>query len=257
MKTKITAMHELSHLRIAEFGYEDVGERAKWERGRRNLYIIHYVLAGEGYYNGKAVGADEGFLIRPMQEAKYFANPDNPWKYFWISFDGPSSDEICKKHITTDSSDIFKYDFRTYLCDFIGKLFSKKTSLGELKSLAYFYDIISRHKSEPQAKKNKYVEEAKSFINLNVHRQVSVCEIAKSLKISDRYLYNLFIKYEGISTKQYITNTRIQNAKLLLKNSNCSITEVSASVGFPDVLTFSRFFKKQTELSPKEYRSKQ
>ena len=70
MFTKITAMHSLAHLRIAEFGYEDIREKAKWDRGRRNYYIIHYVLEGEGYYNGRHVQKDEGFLIRPMKEAR-------------------------------------------------------------------------------------------------------------------------------------------------------------------------------------------
>lgn len=257
MQTKITTLHTLSHLRIAEFGYEDVGERARWGRGRRNLYIIHYVLEGEGCYNGKRVKKNEGFLIRPMKEANYYPSAQNPWKYFWISFYGTAAEEICKNHITTDADDIFGYDFREYLKDFIKTLFSKKESIGELEALSCFYQIISKHKADEDGYKNKYVEDTKSYIKLNFHNPLSVCELAEMQKISDRYLYNLFIKYEGISPKQYITNIRIQNAKLLLTKSDCSVTEVASSVGFPDVLTFSRFFKKQTELSPKEYRSKQ
>lgn len=250
-------MHELEHLKIAEFGYEDVGEHAKWERGRRNLYIIHYVLSGEGFYNCKRVCGGEGFLIRPMKEAKYFPNPKNPWKYFWISFHGTAADEICQKHIITADNDIFSYDFRAHLTDFTRRLFSEESALSELKALAYFYEILSRHRCEPKTNKNRYVEEAKNYVNLNFHRPISVRELADAQKINDRYLYNLFIKYEGISPKQYITSIRIQNAMLILESSNCSVTEVAASVGFADVLTFSRFFKKQTGLSPKEYRSKQ
>ena len=257
MKTRITAMRSLTHLQIAEFGYEVNSDMAKWGRGRRNLYILHYVIDGEGYYNGRLVRKNEGFLIRPMKEAKYHPNQSNPWKYFWISFYGTAADEICQKHIITDDGDIFAYDFRSELTDFISSLFSDESAISELEALAHFYRIISRHNSERHSYKNRYVEEAKNYAKLNFHRPLTVCELASLQKISDRYLYNLFIKYEGISPKQYITNIRIQNAKILLESGNCSVSEVAASVGFPDVLTFSRFFKKQTGLSPKEYRSKQ
>ena len=255
MQTKITAMHTLSHLRVAEFGYEDVGKMARWERGRRNLYIIHYVLDGEGYYNGKIVKKNEGFLIKPMKEAKYYPNERNPWKYFWISFHGPAADEICQNHIMTDDADVFSYDFLTYITELIPKLFSSESSLNELCALAHFYDIISKHKGEVRSDKNRYVEGAKSFINLNFHSQISVTELARAQKISDRYLYNLFIKHEGISPKQYMTNVRIENARALLSSSDSSISEVAASVGFPDVLTFSRFFKNALGLSPRCYKS--
>jgi AraC-like DNA-binding protein len=214
------------------------------------------VLSGEGYYNGRPVHADEGFLVKPTKEAKYFPSPQNPWNYFWISFHGTASDEICQKHIITDDGDIFSYDFRAQLTDFIRKLFSSEDSLEELQSLSYFYEIISRHKAKSQTGKNRYVEEAKNFVNLNFHRQLSVRKLADMQKINDRYLYNLFIKYEGISPKEYISDIRIQNAKLLLKKSDCSVSEVAASVGFPDVLTFSRFFKKRTGLSPRKYKLK-
>jgi len=256
MFTKITAMHSLAHLRIAEFGYEDIREKAKWDRGRRNYYIIHYVLEGEGYYNGRHVQKDEGFLIRPMKEAKYYPVSGNPWKYCWIVFYGSAADEICQKYIITDEDDIFRYDFRVYLTDFIRKIFSGRSAVSELQALSYFYEIIAKHNSEDYTNKNRYVEEAKSFIHLNFHRSFSVCELAKMQGISDRYLYNLFIKYEGISPKQYIVNVRMQNAKLLLTKSDCSVTEVAASVGFPDVLTFSRFFSKHAGLSAKAYRAK-
>ena len=255
MQTKITSMHTLSHLRVAEFGYENVGEKASWMRGRRNLYIIHYVLEGEGYYNGNPVRKNEGFMIRPMKEARYYPDEKNPWKYFWISFYGTVADEICQNHITTDANDIFSYSFRTYLTDFIGKLFSTESALSEIVALAHFYDIISKHKGEVRSDKNRYVEEAKSFVNLNFHLRISVTELAGMQKISDRYLYNLFIKYEGISPKQYLTNVRIENAKELLSSSDSSISEVAASVGFPDVLTFSRFFKNALGLSPRCYKS--
>lgn len=81
-----------------------------------------------------------------------------------------------------------------------------------------------------------------------------VIDIAKNMGISDRYLYNLFIKYVGISPKEYINNAKIEYAEKLLKNSRSSIAEIATSVGYEDALAFSRFFSKKKGVSPSEYR---
>ena len=78
--------------------------------------------------------------------------------------------------------------------------------------------------------------------------------VADALGISDRYLYNLFIRHEGISPKQYINDLRIRSAKALLRDTEYSVTEIGESVGFGDVLTFSRFFSKFAGISPTAYR---
>jgi AraC-like DNA-binding protein len=83
---------------------------------------------------------------------------------------------------------------------------------------------------------------------------VSVFEVATSMNISDRYLYNLFVKQEGVSPKQYLTALRLSNAKRLLRETGHSISEIAVSVGFPDVLSFSRFFARHTGSSPTAFR---
>lgn len=53
---------------------------------------------------------------------------------------------------------------------------------------------------------------------------------------------------------QYLQQVRIDNAKELLKNTNLSISEVAASVGYSDSSYFTAQFKKSISLPPKEYR---
>lgn len=101
---------------------------------------------------------------------------------------------------------------------------------------------------------NRYVEEAKKYMNIHFYRNISVTEIANSIGINDRYLYNLFMKYENISPKKYLSNLRLNRAKSMLEKTESTISEIAVSCGFSDVLTFSRFFSKRMNLSPTEYR---
>lgn len=253
MKTWHTKCNENDDLQILQFGYEPVGTKAKWGPGRRNFYILHYVLEGKGCYNGIPVTKNQGFLISPMASAQYHPDPEDPWKYFWICFDGVTGETICREHIQTDENGIFSYDFRTALTKKICELSEREQNLGQMYALSVFYSIVSNHeKHEPR--KNLHVDEAVRFINLNFHRSLTVGEIAHTCGIDDRYLYNLFVKHLGTSPKKYLNKIRIQNAKQLLRDSNCTVTEVAVSVGFEDVLAFSRFFAIHTGMSPTAYR---
>lgn len=254
MKTRYVIDSPEESLRIREFGYEDVGEKAKWGYGRRNYYIIHFVLEGKGVFNGQPVCGNKGFLIRPMESVAYQPDPQEPWNYFWVSFEGDSAEQICRRYIGADATGIFSYSFRSVLTELIGTLFVKGPSMSNLQALSLFYSVISQCEELQPNNRNRHVEEAKNYIHLNFHRPLTVREIAETHNLDDRYLYNLFVRHEGISPKQYLNKVRIQNAKALLRQSDCTVTEVAFSVGFDDVLTFSRFFAKHTGISPRAFR---
>ena len=62
------------------------------------------------------------------------------------------------------------------------------------------------------------------------------------------------MQYTGVTPMQYIISLRIQQAQRLLGTSEYNVTEVSSLVGYDNPLYFSRLFKKQTGMSPSEYR---
>lgn len=71
---------------------------------------------------------------------------------------------------------------------------------------------------------------------------------------SPAYLSKLFRMFKGISPIDYIATERIKKAKnILSESSSILIKEVASMVGFTDPYYFSKVFKKQTGLSPKDY----
>lgn len=63
-----------------------------------------------------------------------------------------------------------------------------------------------------------------------------------------------FKQYTKMTPLQYILSIRIANAQSLLETTLYSMTEIASIVGYDNPLYFSRIFKKQTGLSPSEYR---
>lgn len=239
---------------ISSFGYENISENAHWGKGWRDTYILHYVLEGEGFFNAHKVKSGEGFLISPKQVHEYHSSSNRPWKYFWVTFNGNAVSSICRKYIKNNKDNIFQFDFKLKLLNLCNSIFSANGSLSETESLSFFFKLLSYHENENNITGNYYVEEAKKYMNINFYRNISITEVADAIRINDRYLYNLFIKYENISPKKYLRDLRLNRAKYMLENTNLSITEIAISTGFQDVLYFSRFFSKSIGISPTQYR---
>lgn len=256
MKTINITDNEWENLKILSFGTEEISGNAHWGKGVRYDTIIHYVLKGEGYFNGTPVKEGQGFLIKKNTLCEYHSSENNPWKYFWVILNGTEDEKICRKYLDCDKNGIFNYDFKDELKNFAKSFFGKYKNLSYVRATGIFFMLMSYHKKEEKPFANKYVSETKKYIEQNCYRNISVNEIAKNLHISDRYLYNLFIKHENISPKQFINKVKLEKACEILKNTSNTITEVALSVGFNDVLTFSRFFSKHMKMSPSEYRKK-
>ena len=254
MKTRNAIYDEAEDPAILDFGIEENSALAHWGRGTRDKTLIHYVLRGYGYFNGRKVSAGEGFFICRNSMHEYHSSKKDPWVYFWVSLTGEHADGLCKKYISVDEYGIFTYNFCEKLLRFSKNFFEDHSVLGNAETHGIFYLLMSYHEKKPDISGNRHVLEAKKYIDSNFHRPLTISEIAGSLFISDRYLYNLFVENEGISPKKYLNNLRLTKACSMLRESNDSIGEVAASVGFRDVLTFSRFFAKNIGTSPTSYR---
>lgn len=91
--------------------------------------------------------------------------------------------------------------------------------------------------------------------NFSQYRDISV--YAKMCNISQSHFIHNFTRQIGMSPYKYLSTIRIDQAKYLLNQTDLSIRDISENVGFDDPLYFSKFFRKQTGVSPKQYRSQQ
>ncbi len=94
-----------------------------------------------------------------------------------------------------------------------------------------------------------------SYIQHNYEQSLTLESIATANFISPSYLSRIFKESIGISPINYVNSIRIKEAKLLLSNSDKSITHIAHAVGFNSNTHFGRIFKASTGLSPLQYRN--
>lgn len=85
----------------------------------------------------------------------------------------------------------------------------------------------------------------------------TVKEYADMLYKSPKTLSNVFKKYGETTPLRYIHNRIMLEARRMLSYTEMTISEVSDELGFVDVQTFSRFFKKQEGIPPQEFRKRE
>lgn len=100
------------------------------------------------------------------------------------------------------------------------------------------------------------VENAKKYIDENFHKDVSLDDVSRIVDISPFYFSKLFKQEVGKNFIEYLTDVRLQNAKILLNNPQYSIKEVCVMSGYSDPNYFSRIFKKYEGVTPSEYRER-
>ena len=101
---------------------------------------------------------------------------------------------------------------------------------------------------------DELVSLVQSWIRSHLAEPVTVRQMADLINHSERQLRRRFLKATGESPIQYLVRLRIEQAQDLLRESNLTATEIALAAGFTSPAYFSRTFKKQSGMSPGDYR---
>lgn len=99
---------------------------------------------------------------------------------------------------------------------------------------------------------NESLKKGISYIRLNYQTDITITDVADHTGISERYLRKLFAQYLNLSPLDYLNQIRINKSIELLRNTEMSVKEVCFICGFKSPQYFSRIFKQQTGVSPRE-----
>lgn len=82
---------------------------------------------------------------------------------------------------------------------------------------------------------------------------VTVEEVSKKLGYTRGHLSLMFKQHYGVSLKRFIDQERVETAKPMIEYSDLNISEIADVMGFPDIFSFSVFFKRLTGIPPSHY----
>ena len=117
--------------------------------------------------------------------------------------------------------------------------------------------VIGYISSRKENKNEDIIESVKKYIDNNCEKDLSINRLGEIAYLAPTYLSTLFRDITGETPSAYILKVRIEKARELLMNSDYNVEKIAACVGYENVRTFFRAFKKLVGTTPNEYRKSQ
>ncbi|UHA75949.1 helix-turn-helix domain-containing protein [Paenibacillus sp. 481] len=122
-----------------------------------------------------------------------------------------------------------------------------------LGSLTRLSQLLLTHQGQEQ----HIIFDIAKYVEQHYHEDLSLQDMAQRFFVSREYISRKFKQQFNINLSDYMANIRIEKAKMLLFNPHLRISQVANMVGYHDEKYFSKVFKKQTGVSPNEFRKQQ
>lgn len=113
--------------------------------------------------------------------------------------------------------------------------------------------VIPRIERDETRKYEGVAGEIVELINNNVYGRITVSAISEKLGFSRTYIEAVFKKEVGKTITEYMRELKINEAKYLLRKEMYTVVQVADFLCFDSPQYFFRVFKKQTQMTPKEY----
>lgn len=139
-----------------------------------------------------------------------------------------------------------------------GKNFYSFQNLNEIR--LYLKEILYElQQKSDSSEENRYlplINIAVQYIEENFNKDISMADVANSVSMSYNYFSKLFKEQTHHTFSEYLTEVRMREARILLKDPGNKIKDIALEVGYESVYSFSRAFKQYFGTSPKELKNK-
>ena len=193
-----------------------------------------------------------GQVLYVSQGASYFIREVEPGYSYVVNFS-------CPEHIGTPVEKLrFPQGFD--ITPFAEKIYNSwQKQGGAYSALSGLYALLAKtvfdRETYVSTREKRLLAPVLEYLQEHLSDpELPIGELSAMAGVSDVYLRRLFKKQFDTSPAAFVIRQRMILAKGLLENEELSIAQVALGAGYRDPLYFSRLFKKQTGLSPTEYR---
>lgn len=265
-KNPITEQLYVTHIGYYPFAKYHYRKR---EKGT-NQYILIFCEKGSGWieFNDEVhrLTREMTFILPPNQPHAYGADDKTPWSIYWMHFKGSKTSmfsQIFNKIIDTPVSFDSRNLDRILLFEEIYQNLEMGYSVENLEyttfCLMYFLaslKYVVQYREVKKPKELDVIQKSILYMKDNLENKITLDDIAHSVGYSSSHFSNYFTQKTNFPPYDYYNQLKIQKACSYLQFSDLKIKEIAYKLGYFDQFHFSKSFKKEMEMSPKDYRKK-
>ncbi len=244
----------------------------------QTCYEISYIITGDGWFEheGQRIQVGPGDLIFSPDRGTHsiHASEHSELYYAYVGFRLTDSDDpaltehaaffadgtslLCRGNDRIYS--IFRHCMDEFYREQPTDFLMVEACLTRL--ILSCYRIFTSNTAEPDyavgiQNSGQLLYRVMKIVENRASEPLTVAQVAAGVGYSACYLSHLFKSKMGITLQEHISNRRIERAKELLALKRFTITEIAEQLGYLNLQTFSRTFRKKTGLTPSQYIQKQ
>lgn len=260
-------------LGLFQFGWERCTPAHSFGPAARNHYLFHYILSGtgtlmaddsKGVTQTYSIKSMQGFMIFPNQITTYVADRQLPWEYVWLEFDGLRVKSLLDTIGLSLDKPVYHARNKNLREDMANEMLYISRHKDEspfhlIGHLYLFLDYLLRSAADEQLEHGSklrefYIHEALTYIEHNFQNEITIEDIAGVCGLNRTYFGKIFKEALGKTPQEFLLNYRMLKAAELLKLTSLSIGDIGLAVGYANQMHFSRAFKNNYGISPREWR---
>ena len=260
-------------LGLFQFGWERCAPAHSFGPAARNHYLFHYILSGtgtlmaddsKGVTQTYSIKSMQGFMIFPNQITTYVADRQLPWEYVWLEFDGLRVKSLLDTIGLSLDKPVYHARNKNLREDMANEMLYISRHKDEspfhlIGHLYLFLDYLLRSAADEQLEHGSklrefYIHEALTYIEHNFQNEITIEDIAGVCGLNRTYFGKIFKEALGKTPQEFLLNYRMLKAAELLKLTSLSIGDIGLAVVYANQMHFSRAFKNNYGISPREWR---
>ncbi|TVY09157.1 AraC family transcriptional regulator [Paenibacillus cremeus] len=229
------------------------------------ITVMGCVLSGRGriQVNEQSISVKQGdvFLMRSgcYHEVESVAEQDDPWVFIWYNVHSHWALKVLEAYRLLSTVVVPDASLESLFQQGIAWADSKTNEEMQAELQLLFMQIVIRL-SDIQRNRGELLSLPVRQIKLHLDNQLLQSfhteQLVKAMGLSAKQLNRLFKKEMGTTIYNYVLTRKMESAKLMLIDTQLTVSEISEQLGYSDAHYFSNLFKQKNGMRPSTFRSR-
>lgn len=219
------------------------------------IYCNRLFLARK--YRGASFDARSGDVVLLDCSEPHYYHARDGLEFLYMHFDGSNSHEICRQLLKQSGPLIRRENnmlVEKLLYDMV-QFYQENNVETPFQSSMRVYKLFELLlMPEKHYAQEDPVDSTIRYIQENLQKPLSLTELADRVALSPFYFAHRFKRQTGFSPMDYVTNARLNRARILLVRTSKSISEIAEETGYASASCLSNIFKRKEGMAPGRYR---
>lgn len=244
------------------------GHFYSWKAGRvLGEHALVYVTHGHGEFESIPTGrldlnAGDAVVLFPGVWHRYRPRVDSGWGIYWVHFSGPIARELVQRRLLSPPHAVIRCGLDDMLVEafrgLLDAIRNDRAGAGPLAT-AKTMELLARvtaatRPSQTPSRLKQIVRRARLLLEEQPGAMPVIDDMIQGFDVSRAHFFRAFRRETGQTPYSYHLQLCIRRAGDMLRNSDLSVKDIAAALGFQNPYHFSKLFKKKTGISPRPYR---